>query len=97
MQGKDYSIGDAARLTGITEKQLRNWEQRGYIKGVSRVVSGERSYRRYSEDLIHQIESIKALLEEGFTLPAAAAKASAGAIPPGPTTGPGPKHPSKPQ
>ncbi len=71
---RDYSIGDAERLTGITQKQLRGWEQRGYIKDIARVVCGERSYRRYSKAKIRQIKAIKGFLQEGYTLPAASAK-----------------------
>ncbi len=72
---RDYSIGDAARLSGVTDKQLRNWEKSKYLQDVQRVVSGVRSYRRYSEEQIGQIKRIKGFLDLGYTLPVAAAKA----------------------
>ena len=39
---KNYSIGDTAKMTGVTQKQIRNWEAKGYIPEATRVVSGER-------------------------------------------------------
>lgn len=69
-----FSIGDTARMTGVSEKQLRNWEQRGYIQNIQRVISGERGYRRYSEAQVQQIKAIKGMLDQGFTLPVAAEK-----------------------
>lgn len=74
---KDFSIGDTAKITGVSQKQLRHWEQRGYIQGVGRVVCGERAYRRFKEGHISQIKAIKEYLEEGYTLPAAAEKSLA--------------------
>ena len=71
---KTVSIGDASKLTGVSEKQLRYWEGR-YIHNPERSVCGERAYRRYSQEDIQQIHKIKQYLEEGFTLQAAAAKA----------------------
>ena len=28
---KTFSIGDTAKICGVSQKQLRNWEARGYI------------------------------------------------------------------
>ena len=56
---KNYSIGDTAKMTGVTQKQIRNWEAKGYIPEATRVVSGERAYRRFSQDqivIIHKDE-----------------------------------------
>jgi len=52
---KNYSIGDTAKMTGVTQKQIRNWEAKGYIPEATRVVSGERAYRRFSQDQIEII------------------------------------------
>ena len=41
---KTFSIGDAARFTGVTARQLRNWQDLGYLGQVERVVCGERAY-----------------------------------------------------
>ena len=70
-----FSIGDTAKMTGVTQKQIRNWEARGYIPEATRVVSGERAYRRFSRDQIEIIHKINDYLEEGFTLQAAVKKA----------------------
>jgi DNA-binding transcriptional MerR regulator len=72
---KSLSIGDTARITGITEKQLRNWEQRGYITGIQRVICGERAFRFYTEEQIDRITAMKTLLDQGYTLPVASVKA----------------------
>jgi DNA-binding transcriptional MerR regulator len=68
------SIGDASRLTGVSQKQLRYWEGR-YINDPKRSVCGERAYRRYSREDIQKIIKIKEYMEEGFTLQSAAARA----------------------
>jgi DNA-binding transcriptional MerR regulator len=49
---KNYSIGDTAKMTGVTQKQIRNWEAKEYIPEATRVVSGERAYRRFSPEQI---------------------------------------------
>lgn len=72
---KNYSIGDTAKMTGVTQKQIRNWEAKGYISEATRVVSGERAYRRFSPEQIEIIHKIKDYLDEGFTLQAAVKKA----------------------
>jgi DNA-binding transcriptional MerR regulator len=67
-----FSIGDTAKMTRATQKQIRNWEARGYISLAERVVSGCRGYRRFSTEHVEIISSIKNLIDEGYTLPAAA-------------------------
>ncbi len=72
---KTFSIGDTAKMTGATQKQLRNWEARGYIPTVDRVVSGDRAYRRFTMYDVETIRKIKDYLDEGFTLSSAANEA----------------------
>jgi DNA-binding transcriptional MerR regulator len=74
MNKKDYSIGDTAKMTGATQKQIRNWESKGYIPKANRVASGDRSYRRFNLDQIETISKIREYLEQGFTLSAAVEK-----------------------
>jgi DNA-binding transcriptional MerR regulator len=69
---KIFSIGEAARMSGVSIKQIRHWEDKGYIPTSDRVVCGERSYRKYGNDDLELIQAIKAYLEEGYTLPMAA-------------------------
>ena len=55
---KTVSIGEAARLTGVSIKQVRHWHAQGYIPAPQRVICGERSYRQFGkEDLkfIHRL------------------------------------------
>ena len=47
---KVVSIGEAARICNVTVKQIRFWEERGYIPSAQRVICGERSYRKYGKD-----------------------------------------------
>jgi MerR family transcriptional regulator, copper efflux regulator len=70
-----YSIGQAAKNCGVTEKQIRHWEDKGHIPESRRVFCGERSYRQYTEDDFDLISRIKKYLDEGFTLLTAAKKA----------------------
>ncbi|MBF0231259.1 MAG: MerR family transcriptional regulator, partial [Desulfamplus sp.] len=66
-----YSIKDAAAITGVTEKQLRNWEVQSFITGIERLQSGSRALRRYTEEQIRKIKEIKKLIDMGFTVSAA--------------------------
>jgi DNA-binding transcriptional MerR regulator len=72
---KTFSIGDAAKMSGASQKQIRNWESRGRIPEAARVVAGERAYRRFTVDQVQLITKIRNYLDEGFTLSAASEKA----------------------
>ena len=72
------SIGTASRMTGISRKQIRNWEARGYIPGADRVVCGERAYRYFTADQIEIIRKIKSYLDQGYTLAHASKMANNG-------------------
>jgi len=74
---RTISIGEAARLTGVTVKQIRHWQSRGYIPERPRVVCGERAYRQFDEDDLQIIRRIKGYLDDGFRLNVAAGKAAA--------------------
>ncbi|MBW2663843.1 MAG: MerR family DNA-binding transcriptional regulator [Deltaproteobacteria bacterium] len=37
---KNYSIGDTAKMTGVTQKQIRNWEAKGYIDEGLNLICG---------------------------------------------------------
>jgi DNA-binding transcriptional MerR regulator len=77
IQHKTYSIGEAARICGVTEKQIRHWEERGHIPHLQRVICGKRDYRQFTEEGFKLIRRIKEYLDEGYTLPTAAKKARA--------------------
>jgi DNA-binding transcriptional MerR regulator len=63
-----FSIGDTARMTGVSQKQLRHWEAREFISAPMRIVCGQRGYRHFTKRQVEQIVAIKKLLDEGFTL-----------------------------
>jgi DNA-binding transcriptional MerR regulator len=71
---KPVSIGEAARATKVSVKQIRHWHEQGYIPAPERVVCGERSYRYFNDNDLRIISRIKAYLDQGFTLLSAARK-----------------------
>ena len=66
---KTFSISDTAKIAGVSQKQLRNWEARGYIAPPIRVVCGPRAYRHYTEKQVKQIQAMRKLMDEGYALP----------------------------
>ncbi|MEI6258306.1 MAG: MerR family transcriptional regulator [Deltaproteobacteria bacterium] len=69
-----FSIGDASKISGVPQKQIRNWEEKGYIPKAERLVSGVRAYRRFSPSQVKNLHKIKEFLDEGFTLSSAVNK-----------------------
>jgi len=63
-----FSIGDTAKITGVSQKQIRNWEGCGYIPEADRVVCGERAYRRFTQLQVDIIREIRRYLDQGYTL-----------------------------
>lgn len=59
-----YSMGVAERLTGLTGRQIRYWEQHGLL--VPARTKGRQ--RMYSEADILRLKEIKRLLADGMTL-----------------------------
>ena len=70
-----YSIGETSTMTGISQRQLRDWEGK-YIPEPIRISVGDRLYRRYTPDDIHLLKKIHENLAKGFTLSAAAEKSA---------------------
>lgn len=64
-------IGEVSEITGIPQRQLRYWQEKGLIKTS---VEASSSIRRFNYLEIKKILLIKELLDEGFTLEAAAKK-----------------------
>ena len=77
VQQKTYSIGEAARICGVTQKQIRHWEEKNHIPKAQRVICGERPYRQFTETDFNLIHKIREYLDEGYTLRVAANKAAA--------------------
>ena len=63
-----FSIGTTSRMTIVTQKQIRYWEDRGYIPAAMRVVCGERAYRYCTSDQVEIIRIIKDYIDQGYTL-----------------------------
>ncbi|WP_461242808.1 MerR family transcriptional regulator [Secundilactobacillus muriivasis] len=64
-------IGDVATATGVSQSQLRYWEQKGYITSAKE--NGQN--RKYTYATLIKVFVIKRHMEQGFTLAAAAKKA----------------------
>ncbi|WP_294217909.1 MerR family transcriptional regulator [uncultured Chryseobacterium sp.] len=66
-------IGEVAEITGIPIRQIRYWEEKGIIESLSQ----EGKNRRYNYYNIKTMLLIKEMLDEGYTLDAAAKKVKA--------------------
>jgi DNA-binding transcriptional MerR regulator len=74
LKNKPVSIGEAAKLTGVSLKQIRFWDEKGYIPSPERVKSGARSFRYFNERDLEILARIKSYLDAGYTIQAAASK-----------------------
>lgn len=63
-------IGEVSEVTGVPTRQIRYWEEKGYISSISE----QGKNRRYNYASIKKILLIKELLDEGFTLEASVLK-----------------------
>ncbi len=64
-------IGEVSQITGIPTRQIRYWEEKGIIVSLT---EEEGKNRRYDYKNIKKMLLIKELLDEGYTLDAAASK-----------------------
>ncbi|NLB82156.1 MAG: MerR family transcriptional regulator [Clostridiaceae bacterium] len=64
-------IGEVSEITGVSARQLRYWESKGIIGSANSTIC---SNRKYDYASIEKIIFIKNLLDEGYTLEAAAKK-----------------------
>ncbi len=67
-QNIEVGIGEVSKTVGVSQRQLRYWEEKGYIKPVPDNQSG---VRRYTLSTLYLIIFIKTQLDQGFTLSAA--------------------------
>lgn len=65
-------IGEVAEITGIPQRQLRYWQEKGIISASKE--GSSTTTRRFDYLQIKKILLIKELLDEGYTLEAAAQK-----------------------
>ncbi len=64
-------IGEVSQITGIPTRQIRYWEEKGIIESLT---EKEGTNRRYNYKNIKKMLLIKELIDEGYTLDAAAEK-----------------------
>ena len=59
------NISQAAKLTGLSAKQIRDYEKRGLLKAGTRTLSG---YRYYEENDLARLRFIRHSRDVGFSL-----------------------------
>lgn len=64
-------IGEVSDITGVPQRQIRYWEEKNIIQSCK---EGEGSTRKYNYLNIKKILLVKELMDDGFTLDAAAKK-----------------------
>lgn len=63
-------ISELSKVTGVSPRQIRYWEQKGYIEST-----GEKNgNRKFKLPMVIKVEIIKHFLDEGYTLTAAVEK-----------------------
>lgn len=65
MKGKTYTIGEFAKLTGMTTRTLRFYDQKGLLKPAAR---NDQGHRFYTEEDLLQLQKIMTLKLLDFTL-----------------------------
>lgn len=61
-----FRIGELSKMTGVSPRQLRYWEQRGYIKSLDR--TDDKRARSYNYAAYVSVKIIKHYLDDGYTL-----------------------------
>lgn len=65
-------ISELSEIVGVSPRQLRYWEQKGFIRSVT---TDGNCPRKYQLPTVVKVEIIKKYLDEGYTLTKAAEKA----------------------
>ena len=60
-----YSVGEVARLTGVTVRTLHHYDEIGLLSPSGRTAAG---YRRYAESDLARLQQILTYRELGFPL-----------------------------
>jgi DNA-binding transcriptional MerR regulator len=76
MHDVSYSIAEASDRCGLSPRQIRYLEQRGWIKPGYIKIGGTHQ-RRFSCQLVKQLSEIAKLRREGFELEAAVTRVGA--------------------
>lgn len=70
-------IGEISKATGVSQRQLRYWEEKGYIKSEERPISSkdyDRHHRKYSHFTFLKVSMIQSFINDGYTLSSAVQK-----------------------
>ena len=65
-------ISELSEIAEVSPRQLRYWEEKGYISSIAKDANGPRKYRLHTVVKVHWI---KRFLDEGYTLQSAVEKA----------------------
>ncbi|MFV0558196.1 MAG: MerR family transcriptional regulator [Enterococcus sp.] len=65
-------ISELSEMTGVSTRQLRYWEKKGFITSIEKQ---EHAARKYDLPTVGKVEMIKHFLDEGFVLAKAVEKA----------------------
>ncbi|MEJ6400091.1 MerR family transcriptional regulator [Nicoliella lavandulae] len=66
-----FRIGEVSKMTGVSPRQLRYWDQKGFIKSQRHDTSSSRVYTLLN---LFRVGLIKKYLDNGYTLKAAVQK-----------------------
>ena len=67
-------IGEVAKITGLSIRQIRYWSDKGFVPAPEISRCGDISYRMYGPEDVACIKQVKSYLDEGFTLKAASVR-----------------------
>ncbi|KRM77983.1 MerR family transcriptional regulator [Secundilactobacillus collinoides] len=67
-----FRISEISTMTGVSTRQLRYWEQKGYIHPMTR--TDQQKARMYDFHTFVAVRIMKVFLDEGYRLPSAAEK-----------------------
>ncbi|MGX7024242.1 MerR family transcriptional regulator [Vagococcus hydrophili] len=66
-------ISELSKMSGVSPRQLRYWEEKGFIESISK---DDKSARQYRLPVVLKVEIIKGYLDEGYTLSKAVEKSN---------------------